>query len=424
MTKVLGITAEYNPFHNGHRYHIEAALEQTKADYTIAAMSGDFTQRGEIALMDKWTRAKYAVCNGIDVVFELPFIFACNRARIFAAGGVDLLVHAGATHIAFGCEAGNPQDLWDTAKALHREAAQLEQLAGEIKKEGRSYAKAYEAAVREHVGDGPADLLLHPNNILAVEYMKRIMEWNQKGVSLEAVPILRRGSGYKGWNESEGYAGAGRIRERIRAVQTPEEAEKLCRILRKLMPQAVASNGFSGEAIESLSGEIRLAEQRFFEILRGILIRGEAEEIAGIYCVGEGLEHKFKSEIAKAENLKDLISSLVSKRYTRAAVNRMLTYVALGLKGSDGDRLLGGMARSYLRVLAVSGPGRKYLHFLKKDETKAAEVVTNINRQMPEAGLLRDMIELDGKAADLYNALHGKRLYDYSDRVRTPYIDS
>ena len=105
--KILGITAEYNPFHNGHRYHLEKSRELTGADYVIAVMSGNFTQRGEAAIMDKWERSRLAVENGIDIVFELPFVFACCRAEKFAAGAVDILAGLGATHISFGSESGS-----------------------------------------------------------------------------------------------------------------------------------------------------------------------------------------------------------------------------------------------------------------------------------------------------------------------------
>ena len=100
--KILGITAEYNPFHNGHKYHLEKSLEVTGADYSVAVMSGNFTQRGEAALLDKWTRSRIAVENGIDLVVELPFVFACSRGESFARGAVDILEGLGATHIAFG----------------------------------------------------------------------------------------------------------------------------------------------------------------------------------------------------------------------------------------------------------------------------------------------------------------------------------
>ena len=426
--KVLGITAEYNPFHNGHKYQMDMAAKQVRPDRVVIAMSGDFTQRGEPAILDKWTRSKDAVLNGADVVFELPFIFACNRAEAFASGGVDLLASAGATHISFGCETEDFDSLYRTAEAVCDKKLELDALTAENKTGGASHAKAYEKAVSELIGRGAADLLLKPNNILAVEYLKRMMMWRSKGIDIEPVPVTRKGSGYDDIDVNEGYAGAAKIREMIEMVRDYEDAEYVSGMLEILLPDETASIGRSRGAVEALSISRDETRERLFELIKGILIRSSADEISEIYCIGEGLENKFISEIAKAGSYDELVSAVVSKRYTGAAVRRMLTYIALGLKGADADRLSGGRDRSlcmpYLRVLASSAEGRKYIRALKKRESTESAIITNINRQMPENEPARSMLGLDVKAADLYNALLGRRLYDYSDRVVTPYIDS
>ena len=116
--KVLGITAEYNPFHNGHKYHIEKSRETTGADCVVAVMSGNFTQRGEAAILDKWERSRLAVDNGVDLVVELPFIYACSKAQSFAEGAVDILKGLGVHMISFGSESGEISNLYEAAANL------------------------------------------------------------------------------------------------------------------------------------------------------------------------------------------------------------------------------------------------------------------------------------------------------------------
>ena len=142
--RITGIAAEYNPLHNGHIYHIEEARELTEADGIVAVMSGSFTQRGEPAVMDKWIRAKLAVMNGIDLVFELPFLYACAPAQIFAEGSVDILVRSGATHMCFGSENGDVDVLGESAREFADRENEIAPLRREIMKEGFSFAKAGE----------------------------------------------------------------------------------------------------------------------------------------------------------------------------------------------------------------------------------------------------------------------------------------
>ena len=415
VMNVLGITAEYNPFHRGHAYHIEEARKASGADYTVVVMSGNFTQRGEPAIADKWNRSRDAVSGGADLVFELPFLFACNRAQAFAAGGVDTLLAAGATHISFGCEAGDPDRLQELAGALRSREEALAQATRDIMTEGLSYAKAYETAVREALGEEAAEIILTPNNILAVEYLKRIAFWQERGREVMAVPIRRYGSGYHEADGMAGFAGASQIRKMLRDGITEEE-------LKKFLPLETAGWLAADGAAARFASESREASGNLFQLLKGILLRSTPEELASIYCIGEGIENRLKNEINTASDLDSLIISMVSKRYTAAAVQRMLLYVALGLKGSTTDPLIaeveGGSLAPYLRLLAAGRSGRKLLRQMESN------VITNVNKQMPEDTWSAEMLAIDMQAADLYNALHGKRLYDYSDKVMQPYIES
>ena len=423
--KILGITAEYNPFHRGHQYHLEQAKEITGADITLVAMSGDFTQRGEPAIEDKWKRSKDAVQSGADLVFELPFLFACNRAPYFAAGGVDHLIAAGATHISFGCEADDPADLLQLAADLQANRDELRAQTQANMQAGVSYAKAYESATAAILGEDAAGLILQPNNILAVEYLKRIGFWNEQGKDVVAVPVKRTGSGYRDSDDETAYAGASFIRQNLGKTD-----------VRRFLTEETAQLLLGEDNGRSTADDYAKAKARYFDMLKAALLRSDSAELRDLYCIGEGLENRFLSEIAKADSLDECVSGRVSKRYTAAAVQRMMTYILMGLKKETADRLMehylqdnlqeGAGATRYMRILAASRKGRDYIKTFKKENNQEndLQIITNRNKQMPSDPYSGELLELDGKAADLYNALFGRRLYDSSDKVLRPYIES
>lgn len=396
--KILGITAEYNPFHNGHLYHVTEAAREVKPDCTVAVMSGNFTQRGEASILDKWQRGRNALelsAGKINAVFELPFAFACNRAEYFAKGGVDTLVKLGAEYISFGCETGNHDALRETAKGLVQKADQLAELTGENMKSGISHAKAYEKAVEVLLGAEAAEIIQSPNNILAVEYLKRIEYWKDRGRNITDVPVTRHGSGYR--ETGDGYAGASEIRRLIKEGKDVSE--------------------YVPEGIDF--GDAFTDESRLFDFLKAAVMRSSNAELAEIYGIGEGFENKIIKELAYAKSMDDYVERLTSRRYTSAAVRRMLAYILTGVKGSDMDRMV-QEGQSYARLLAADETGRGYIRQFESDEMA---VVTNSNKYMPDGGSADEMIlQLDIKAADIYNLLAGRDMYDMSDKVLRPFI--
>ncbi len=400
--KTVGITAEYNPFHNGHAYHIQKARELAGADCVIAVMSGDFTQRGEPAVADKWERAKAAVSapeGAADIIVELPFAFACSRASIFAAGAVDMLACLGADCISFGCEAEEPELLRQTAKVLVSESEAIEEARSGFMKEGLSGAKAYELAVSRVAGEEASGLLLEPNNILALEYMKRIIYWRGRGREIEDLPVTRYGSGYGGVSQDGlDFAGAGALRDMIR-----EGAD-----VSRFIPVEIAFE--DGGAVSA----------RYLQLLKGTVLRSAPEDISRIRGVGEGLENSIIREIKTAQTTEDLISALTSKRYTGATIRRALTNMLVGLSWKEAD-FLTSRAPAAGRLLAAGEAGRR---FMRERSGDGFTIVTNMNRE--EKGLAaadRQMLKLDETAADIYNLLCGRDIYSSSDRVTSPYIE-
>lgn len=183
--KVLGITAEYDPFHNGHSYQLQAAKIASGAEYVVAIMSGYFTQRGEMALLDKWTRAEMAAKSGVDLVLELPFVYATHSAEGFAAGAVAMMDALGCiTDISFGMECEDTHRLQQLADLLVEEPKVYKDKIRGFLDEGRSFPKARQLAVEELLGSWAGEEIVKPNNILAIEYMKALTKTGAKGIEL------------------------------------------------------------------------------------------------------------------------------------------------------------------------------------------------------------------------------------------------
>lgn len=405
--KVLGITAEYNPFHNGHLYHVNKAAELSGADCIVVAMSGDFVQRGEPALCSKWKRAEAAMKSSvkhgrsIDLVIELPFIFACNRAENFARGSVDMLVRSGCNCISFGCEADEPEKLSILAADIMSEKEELEAKTSDNMREGISHAKAYERALREVLGDSASRMILSPNNILAIEYIKRIAVWRNRGIEIEVLPIKRYGSGFCGVDDlgGGGYAGASALRQML------EEKEDISRYV----PEP-----FEHEDQRAICSD-------FFKMLKAVVLRSTRQDIASVYCVGEGIENRIADEIRKHDDFAELVAALVSKRYSAATIKRMLTYILLGAKREEMDYMLQWEPEHAL-LLAASDVGRVYV---RKFNGGRFRFITNINKSALEPdSRAGKVMRMDGEAADVYNLLCGRNIYRTSDNMMHPYISN
>ena len=400
--KTVGITAEYNPFHNGHAYHIGKARELTGADCVAAVMSGDFTQRGEPAVCGKWERAKAAVSapgESADLIIELPFAFACSRASVFAAGAVDMLVRMGADCVSFGCETEDPQLLRELAVKLVSECRAIGEARNGFMKDGMSGAKAYELAVASIAGEDAAELLLEPNNILALEYLKRILYWRNEGKNIEDLPITRYGSGYSEVaSGGENFAGGGALRKMIK------EGADVARYI----------------PVEMAFEDAAAVSDRYMQLLKGTVLRSAPEDISRICGVGEGLENSIIREIKTAQNVEGLVSALTSKRYTGATIRRALTNILVGLSWKEAD-LLTSRVPSAGRLLAANEAGRR---FMRERPDDLFTIITNMNREEEKlAPLDRQMLKLDETAADIYNLLCRRDIYSASDRVTSPYIE-
>ncbi|HPZ59389.1 MAG TPA: nucleotidyltransferase [Bacillota bacterium] len=400
----IGVIAEYNPFHNGHLYHLEETKKLGQADHVIAVMSGDFTQRGEPALYDKWIRAEMAVKNGVDLVIELPFIFACNNAEYFAMGGIHILNGLGCvSYFSFGSETGELANLQRVAEILVDEGPELKEALKKYLDQGYSYPRARFEAVKEIEGEEAADLIREPNNILGVEYLK---QWIRTGKLMTPIAVKRMGKGYHDRSVSHQLASATAIRQAIAGDQNLNR-------VKKALPEATA------EIMERCGQNPATDYERFFPILVYKILTTPVESLAEILSVGEGLENKLKKAIIKSRNMEELIGSVLSKRYTETRIKRLLLHTLTSLTKREFFEMVAEMPL-YARVLGFSSKGAKLLRHIKQTECASFPVISNINKEVPQDAPQWKILLYDILAADIYNLAYNNELYERSDYVCSP----
>jgi len=306
--KICAIICEYNPFHNGHLHQLRQAKLLSGADAMLCLMSGNFVQRGESAILDKFTRAKHALLAGADVVVELPTPFACSSAEIFAKGAVKLLASIpSVTHLCFGAENANKQAFIDTATSLLNESGDISKKIKIGLAKGLSFAKA-----RAQAYDNP--LLSSPNNILGVEYTKAIL---QSGRNIEILPILRIGSGYLDKRVDAELPSASAIREALTTSDKESISNAVPSYVYEALPTAITDN------LDSLE--------------KAAILQKSESEISTVLDCNEGLENALK----KAAILPaPLTESLTSARYTASRIRRIALHNLLGIKKTDIETFL------------------------------------------------------------------------------------
>lgn len=389
--KSVGIIVEYNPFHNGHAYHLQQAKKKTNADIVIAVMSGYFLQRGEPALASKWTRAKMALAGGADLVVELPYAFATQKAEVFANGAVSLLKALQTDAICFGSEEGDI-DAFHELLSFHQ--ANEELLDTEINKEmkkGLSYPKAASNAFQKIKHTGLLDLSL-PNNILGFHYVKAIKE---QQAPIEALTVRRTKSGYHDETPaSPTIASATSIRNEInskRSIQT----------IQQYVPDASL---FLLKKEFDTFGKL-ISWEDLFPFLKYKLLTSSPGELQTIYEIEEGIENRFMQYIKEAENFKEFIQKVKTKRFTWTRLQRMCTHILTNAKKEEMQKALTSKKATYIRLLAMSKKGQHYLS--KKKKNIELPIISKYLKQY--CTLLR----LDDIAASVY-----AMAYDQSKREK------
>lgn len=337
-----GVIAEYNPFHNGHRYQLERARAAACATTVVTVMSGEFVQRGEPAMADKRLRAKWALQHGADLVLELPVTYSLASAEWFARGAVGILQATGmVSHLCFGCETQDLDLLRRALAAKQRETPALRAALREGLDQGWSYPRAQQHAL-EQAGHPPEIVaaVSQPNSLLALEYMATL---DRLEPSMALVPILRKQAQHRDQAVQGRMASASAIRMGLARGDAAAFAA---------VPQRVAAD---------LAGLAPRTLKQFEQLILFAVSRKQPQELVRAGDVQEGFENALARAGATAHSLEQLLGALKSKRYTMARIKRTLCRVLL-----DIDQELAQIQPQYIRVLGVRDDRRQLLGLLRK----------------------------------------------------------
>ena len=365
MANVLGIIAEYNPFHNGHLYHLNKSKKDTNSNYTIAVMSGNFTQRGSASLIDKWEKTEMAISNGVDLVIELPVLYSTSSAENFADGAVKLLDSLKIVdYLSFGSETPNLQVLEHLADILYYEPKEYKALLSIELDKGLSFPKARENALMMYLNDQKniKAILGAPNNILAIEYLKALKRNNSK---IHPYTIGRFEADYNSKTFNGNIASSTAIRNIIK--------NNGFNILPRLLPQSslaiLAKNIKAGHIIPDISA----FEKEIIFILRKMSLA----ELRDLPDVSEGLEYSIKDAANSCNSIYEFLNIIKSKRYTSTRLQRIMVYALLGITKKDME--ISKKANPYIRVLGFNEKGKYLLSEISKANPKL-NIITSVKK--------------------------------------------
>lgn len=366
--RVNAIICEYNPFHNGHRFQIEKIREKSN-NPIVAIMSGNFTQRGDVAIADKFTRAETAVKNGVDLVLELPTVFACSSAKNFSKAGVNIANALGCTeNLCFSVEDDDFNSLKEISDAFEDKAFNAE--LNRLMKEGSYYPQAVELTLNKLYSDRLGEIIKKPNNILAVEYINAL-----KNTDIKPLVIKRAGAGHDSAETYKSFSSASNIRKMILRGKDFSD----------FIPYN--SLAFSNPA------DIKKLEKIIIYKLRAM----DKEEIKNLPDVSEGLHNRIYNSARSYNSLEEILANIKTKRYTLARIRRIIISSLLNITKDELKREV-----SYLRVLAFNEKGAEILSGIKKNGklpliTNVADGYKNLDAETKKT------FDIDLLASDIYS---------------------
>ncbi|WP_294729025.1 nucleotidyltransferase family protein [uncultured Fusobacterium sp.] len=364
---VIGLIVEYNPFHNGHLHHIQEIDRLFEDNIKIAVMSGDYVQRGEPSLINKFEKTKIALSQGVDIVIELPAFYSTQSAEIFAKGSINLLNKLSCSHIVFGSESNDLEKLKRIATISMTKEFELS--LREFLAEGFSYPTAFSKAL--------FDEKLGSNDILALEYLKAIKAINPK---IEAYCIKREKTGYYD-DEKDNFASATHIRKILLDYNKKKE-DKLNKI-KNLVPE------FSYKILEENFGVFSCLSD-FYDLIKYNIIKNHSN-LKNIQDLEVGLENRLYKYSLENLKFEDFFNKVLTKRITISRLQRILLHSLFGLTETITERVKNKV--SFVKILGFSTKGQEYLNYLKKSDNYSERKILTSNRNLKEI-LNEEEIEL------------------------------
>lgn len=378
--KATGIVVEYNPFHNGHKYHLQKTKELNPNNIIIAVMSGDFVQRGEPSIIDRWTKTKMALANGVDLVIELPVFYSSQSAEIFAKGAVGILEELKCESMVFGSESGKINELKRISTLQESEEFKIK--LKERLKSGDSYPTAHSSTMKEILGESE----LNSNDILGLEYIKAIGYWKS---SIIPMTLKREKVGYHDTNIVGDFASATKIREHLK------KNEEISSI--------VTQESFN--TLKEYSNFTYM--ENFYPFIRYELIKN-SNNLSDIQDMEIGFENRLLENAIKSINYDEFFKSISNRRYTTGRVQRVLTHTLLALTTDITEEVKKSIP--YVRVLGFNSKGREYLSYLKKfDNSKIITSYKKMNENFsPE---VCSLIEFNERSSQIYRLINNYNDY-------------
>ena len=398
MGKRIGIIAEYNPFHNGHLYQIQKAKESTGADTVIAVMSGNFTQRGDTSLINKFEKAKIALQNEVDMVIELPTIYSISSSENFALGGIKILNEIGnIDYLVFGIEEENLEKLQAIADVLVNENDEFKRNIKEELDKGNSYPKAREIVLKKVLSsENVENIMQKPNNILAIEYLKALKTTNSK---IKPFAIKRKNTMHNDENINENYASGTYIRK----LFIENNFNEIKKVVPKYTYERLLELKNQGTYVSSIND--------FSDIVIYKIRTMTKEEISKIADVNEGLENSIKLASTTCKTIDEIIEKVSTKRYTKTRISRILTYILLDITKSEMEQSKN--ANQYIRVLGINKKCEGILKTINNDK-----LITSL-KKFEENNGENQLLNIDKKATEIYTIKYQKSVQanlDYTSK--------
>lgn len=412
--KAVGLVTEYNPFHNGHLYHLNKAMELTGADISVAVMSGDFVQRGEPAVLDKYTRTSMALNSGVNLVIELPVNYAVSSAESFAAGALKVLDYIKADSIAFGSESGNIERLSKLAHILCDNEDTLYKEISKYTANGISYAAARQKVVEKLTDKDTAAMLTSSNNILAVEYLKAIIKNNY---AIKPYTIKRQGDSYNDTDIRSEYASATALRGNLKADNISKYIPVKAGLILSSNTNYIYPDDITEALFTRLLGILFASSYDKNVFIENVMRYPDVnKEIAGrLYksamdmitrTVPQGAESKDNG----AFSFGSLCEHIKTKEVPLSRIKRALVRITLGLDKKHMEKYAN---EPYIRVLGFDKKGQEYLSYIRK--TVEVPLITKIADY-------KEMLLDDIHAANIYNMIVAGKygVKEFGDFVRGP----
>lgn len=407
MSNVLAIIGEYNPFHNGHLYHINKSIELAKADYTILISSGNFVQRGDCALIDKWHRADMAIQNGIDLVIELPVLYSISSAESFADGAIKILNSLKiVNYLSFGSECGDLEKLSVFADVLTNEPSEYQALLKHELSKGISFPKARENALLVYLNDirKYSNILNYSNNTLGIEYLKALKASSSK---ITPLTIKRQAVSHNSRDIVNEFASGTAIREMVLNNEYDKIYSTVPQSSYEILLQAIRS----GEFVTGLN----CFEKEILYKLRCM----STDEILELPSVSEGIENSIKKAVSSCNTLEELIEKVKSKRFTRTRIQRILLYALLGYTKDDFELLT--QSKPYIRILGLNNKGKELLSLITK-KNKKLDIITSVKQFETNCKnkKILEIFQKDIRSTDIYTLgyrQNSKANLDYTHKL-------